>query len=381
MIFFLYALILLVLSAIPVLLIGRNLAAFKTASQQSVGEPPGISVLIPARNEAAGIRDTCRRVLENAYPSFELIVLDDHSTDQTASLVKQMQAEDSRVRLESSQPLPEGWNGKQFACWQLSQLARHDLLLFLDADVKVEADCLHRIAAEMHRAEVSLLSGFPAQRTETLPEQMLIPMMYYVLLGYLPFDQMRGSTRPEFGAGCGQMFLADRESYFQCGGHQGIRSSRHDGIKLPRCFREAGLKTDLFDASDIAEVRMYVGFSEVVNGVMKNATEGIANAKLIWIFSVLLLGGCVLPVFSLAHAIYYGWWHSGWWKMLAVALLAVASLNSFIGGWRIIRRFCRPKWVWVLQPISVLWFVCLQWLAFFREKLGVRPVAWRGRVN
>ena len=125
-------------------------------------------------------------------------------------------------------------------------------------------------------------------------------MMHYVLLGYLPIERMRSTVDPGFAAGCGQLFLAKKQEYLQSDGHRAIASSRHDGIKLPRNFRNHGFKTDLFDASDIAKCRMYQSLSQVHRGLLKNATEGIANPKLILPFSILLLGGATIPPLLLA---------------------------------------------------------------------------------
>jgi hypothetical protein len=205
-------------------------------------------------------------------------------------------------------------------------------------------------------------------------EKLLIPLMHVVLLGFLPLDQMRASRKPEFGAGCGQLFLARREAYFAAGGHRSIQSSRHDGLKLPRAFRSANLVTDLFDATDIATCRMYTSLQQVVRGLLKNATEGIAQPKLIVIFTVLLLGGQTLPVFSLGHAIYWGW------PAAAVVILCVATMVSFVPRTFAALRF-RQSWTGVLlNPLAIALFVALQWWALIREMLGCKPIAWRGRV-
>ena len=87
---------------------------------------------------------------------------------------------------------------------------------------------------------------------------------------------MRRSRHPAYGAGCGQLFLARREAYETAGGHAAIRATLHDGVKLPRAFRAAGLRTDLFDATDVASCRMYRNAGEVWRGLAKNATEGLA---------------------------------------------------------------------------------------------------------
>jgi glycosyltransferase involved in cell wall biosynthesis len=104
----------------------------------------GVSVLIPARNEASGIAISLEYLLKSDHPNFEILILDDHSDDGTADIVSEFARKDNRVRLLRSKPLPEGWNGKQHACWQLAQLANQRWLLFLDADVHVSPDAISR---------------------------------------------------------------------------------------------------------------------------------------------------------------------------------------------------------------------------------------------
>ncbi len=139
-------------------------------------------------------------------------------------------------------------------------------------------------------------------------------------------------------AGCGQLFLAKRSEYFKTGGHAAIRSSRHDGIQLPRLFRAKGATTDLFDASDIAVCRMYENMQEVHRGLLKNASEGIANPKLILVFTVLLLGGFVMPLAMLMHSLYWEW------QVLPTALLAGATVCSFLPRALISARLERIDW-------------------------------------
>jgi glycosyltransferase involved in cell wall biosynthesis len=330
--------------------------------------------LIPARNEEQGIAAAVGSVAASSWRELEIIVLDDHSSDGTAAIVQALAASDPRIRLVNSPELPPGWNGKQHACWQAAQLGRGELLLFMDADVRLQPQAIARCVAEFDLRRTALLSGFPNQEQGTLSEAMLIPLMYVVLLGYLPLDQMRTTKKPEFGAGCGQLFLAERTAYFACGGHQAIAASRHDGLKLPRAFRAAGLMTDLFDASDLASVRMYRGWREVTRGLLKNATEGIANPNLILIFSVLLIGGFTAPLLSFAHALFYGW------KVLPTVLLGVATLVSFLPRALIAHRLGHSPLGVLLNPLAILLFVLLQWVALVRQVTGLGTVAWRGRA-
>lgn len=381
MIYLLYASLLLVLAAIPTLMVWRNLPLFHLAAETGPGELPAVSVLVPARNEEHCIAQSIASILHSQAVRLEVVVMDDHSTDRTAAIISQLAGSDPRVRLVHAPELPAGWNGKQHACWELARVAKYETLLFVDADVQLSVDALARLLAE-HRpgrvagevgGRVALLSGFPNQITVSLAEKLLIPMMHFVLLGYLPLDRMRSSHQPEFGAGCGQLFLTGRDDYMRMGGHGTIRQSRHDGLQLPRAYRRAGLSTDLIDASDIASVRMYTGWSSVLQGLQKNATEGIANSKLIVLFSVLLLGAAVLPLLSLGHAWYHGW------PPASVGILAVASLLSFLPRGLLAARLHQSWWGVLLHPLAVSVFVAVQWIAYIRAACGWGQVAWKGR--
>ena len=376
MLYICFAILLLALAALPAMMFVRNLPLYRPAPKVNLQMPDsatGISVLIPARNEAAGIETTLNCLQKSNFSPLEIIVLDDASTDRTAEIVTELASKDSRIQLLTSAPLPDNWNGKQHACWQLASAAKHDWLLFLDADVHLAPEALDRIAAELAQRPRDLLSGFPRQQTETFLEQLLIPLMHVVLLGFLPLDQMRTSRKPEFGAGCGQLFVARRTAYFAADGHRAICASRHDGLKLPRAFRTAGFDSDLFDATDIASCRMYTSMQQVVRGLLKNAHEGIAQPKLIGVFTVLLLGGQTLPIFFFAHALYYGW------PTVAIAVLALATLLSFVPRGLAAAKFQQP-WLGVaLNPIAVALFVALQWWSLARTTLGRQPIPWRGR--
>lgn len=375
---FILALIALVLAALPALMTWRNLRQFQTACEDPAGleaaQDHAISVLIPARNEEASISGALTSILRSSHSKFEIVVMDDASEDRTAQVVQEFSESDARVRLVQSASLPAGWNGKQHACWGLASHARYDWLLFLDADVRLSSDALTRMVAEQHLRQSPLISGFPHQETKTWSEQLLIPLMHYVLLGFLPIDQMRSSTQPGFAAGCGQLFLAERNSYFQVGGHSAIAASRHDGIKLPKAFRNAGKKTDIFDATDIAACRMYQSLPQVVRGLLKNATEGIANPRLILPFTVLLLGGSVLPGSLLA----VGWLRGS--DRWTIVLLAIATGLSWYPRVAAALRF-RQSWLGVLlHPLSVAWFALLQWIALAMDLFKIRT-AWRGRIG
>lgn len=357
-------------------------------------ETPFVSILIPARDEQAGIARCLRSVLANTGVVLEVIVLDDDSGDATGEIVQGFVSTDSRVRLIRGAPLPAGWNGKQHACYQLAAAANYDLFLFLDADVRLSTTALQQLTRRQAQyaatgsakgQPIALLSAFPRQETGTFLEKSLIPMMHYILLCYLPFARMRRSTHPAYAAGCGQIFLTDRESYQRSGTHAAIRASRHDGLMLPRIYREQGMLSDCVDGTALATCRMYTNARSVVQGILKNANEGIANARLIVPFSILLGGANLLPVVTLCYALRRsndtggvndpgGAWATEYAVGVSVVALALSNLPRWVAAWKFRQSLCGA----VFHPLAVAIFLLLQWWAIVNSWCG-KTVPWRGR--
>lgn len=377
------AIVALVLAGIPAVLTLINLTIYRplprpldgrgtNGSARVSGQQPKISVLIPARDEERNLGRTLEAVLASREVEFEVLVLDDHSTDGTAALVQAFGARDPRVRLETAPALPPGWCGKQHACHVLASRARHPLLVFIDADVRLAPDALQRMAGFMESSGAALGSGVPRQEVVTFRERLLLPLIHFVLLGFLPMPFMRRTRREGFSAGCGQLFIARAEAYRACGGHAGIRSTLHDGVKLPRLFRRAGFHTDLFDATDVAVCRMYQTGGETWRGLGKNATEGLGAPGTIVPMTLLLIGGQVLPL--VLWAVSYFVPGGDAWRGVAATAMAASWLPRCIGWW----RFRQPWDSAVLHPLGVLALLAIQWQALARRWLGGAS-EWKGR--
>lgn len=324
---------------------------------------PAVSVLIPARNEEANIGDACRAVLASEAVELELIVLDDASTDRTPEILAAIA--DPRLVVARAPPLPPGWSGKQHACHVLGGLARHELMVFVDADVRLAPDAVNRMAGFMQRGGAGLASGFPRQVTRTWSEVLLLPLIHFLLLGYLPIAAMRRSPAAALGAGCGQLFITRRDAYRRAGGHAAIRASLHDGLTLPRAFRRAGDMTDLFDAGGLAQCRMYVSAGQVWEGLCKNATEGMAKPIALPVWTLILGGGQVLPAALL---------------LLAPSAPAAAALACGIGlRLALATRFGQSFVSALLHPVGVAGVLLIQWWSLLRAAAGGKAT-WRGRA-
>ncbi|MFO1488113.1 MAG: glycosyltransferase family 2 protein [Verrucomicrobiota bacterium] len=371
------AIVALVLAALPAGLFLANLGVYRRIGRgASSAKPEGLSVLIPARNEEHNLPATLASVLSNRDCDFEVIVLDDHSTDRTAAIVRDFARRDSRVRLESAPPLPPGWCGKPHACQALAGLARHSLLVFLDADVRLAPDALVRLALFMAKDSatatdpIALASGVPRQDLGTFSEKLLLPLIHFILMGFLPMHLMRRNRRPALSAGCGQLVVVRKDAYEHAGGHAKIRLTLHDGLKLTRLFRQAGLRTELFDPTDFATCRMYFTHRETWSGLAKNATEGLAAPGTIVPMTLLLLGGQVLPFVLLGG--------SGKLSPLALGLDLVAMALAYLPRFIAMRRFHQPFASALLHPVGVIAVLAIQWYALLRQVCG-KPAIWKGR--
>ena len=349
----------------PAMLFVANLRLYQRPPLAAPDLPP-VSVLIPARNEEASIAAALESVLATTGIDFEVIVLDDASTDRTAAIVAAAAARDPRVHLAHAPALPPGWNGKQHACHVLARLARYPVLCFLDADVRLTPQTLDRLRTFLQHSNSSLVSGFPLEETGSPLEWLLIPLIHFVLLGFLPFALMRKEPRnPGFAAGCGQIMMVNSAAYQASGGHAAIRASMHDGLRLPRLFREQGLATDLCDLTTLARCRMYTDARGVWQGLVKNATEGMAAPARIVPFTILLAAGQVLPLYLALF----------WPGPLTLLALGASYLPRFLAA----QRFQQSRRGALLHPLGVALLLVLQWYALTRKLLGLRAV-WKERA-
>lgn len=380
-------------AVLPAVLFCINLRRFRRPKPVGPQQLFPVSVLIPARNEAANIGPALEHVLASRNTDLEVLVWDDDSTDNTAAIVASIAATDPRVRLLEGTGLPPGWNGKQHACWRLAEASTRQLLVFLDADVRIGPDLLARMAAFREQTGTGLVSGFPRLVTVTWLEKLLLPLIHFVLLAFLPMRAMRKHLWPSAAAGCGQFILAERNAYFHSGGHNAIRETMHDGLLLPRVLRRAGHKTDIADITDLSHVRMYDSAAKVWQGLAKNATEGIATPGKIVPLSLILFFGQVVPALSAVLLVAGTAWlflFGGAMGLdlqvsdtraatLGLGLLCALTLASLLPRLLAMRRFQQPLSSALLHPLGISLLLAVQWYALLRKLFG-KPVGWRQRT-
>lgn len=351
----------------PALLFAQNL---RLLAEPPIATPTDdqISLLIPARDEEANIGDALAAAQQSG--AHEILVLDDNSTDRTSQIVARFAQSDSRIKLLPGQELPNEWCGKNFACAQLAEAAQGNILLFADADVRLAPDSATRMANFLRASGADLISGVPHQILGTFSDWLLIPLIDFVLLAFLPISRMRRLTSPSYGTACGQLAMANAEAYRASGGHTAIHQRIHEGLALARNFRAHGFRTDLFDATNVASCRMYRRNAEVWRGFAKNAHEGLGAPALIVPSTVILLLGQVTPFILLAAAHFLA--TTSFFIALFAAFCALAPRLAAA------RRFRQPLGTALLHPLSILALIAIQWRGFF-ALLARSPAHWKGR--
>ena len=235
---------------------------------------PKLSILIPARNEATVIGKTVQMLLAQSYANFELILLDDQSDDGTAKIAQQAANEDVRFRILAGKPPPAGWLGKNWACHQLGQAALGDWLLFADADTQWQPNAVAALQAHAEKGEADLLASWPTQQTESWAERLIVPLIGFAILCYLPILPVHHTQWPAFAAANGQCLLFRRAAYTKIGGHTAVASNVLEDVTLAKQIKAHGLRLRLADANGLIGCRMYQNWTEVQAGFAKNILAG-----------------------------------------------------------------------------------------------------------
>ncbi len=342
-----------------------NLLTFRRPNGVLPSPAPFVSVLVPARDEAHNIETCVRSLLGQAYPNFEVIVLDDNSEDETGLILDTLVAAyPERLRVIRGQALPDGWAGKNWACHQLAQAVRADAtyLLFTDADTTHQADALRRAVAEAVRDNLVLLSLFPEQEVVTPVEQLVVPLLALQILGYLPLIAMERAPQPAIAAANGQYLLFRRDAYSDMGGHQAIAREIAEDVSLARLSKAQG-RIRLGNGAGLVRCRMYRKGTEVIQGFRRSFSSGFRiDGQVFWAMVALnVLGYCLpfllAPVSGLARRIVAG-------IILLRTLLAWRTHTPVASAWG--------------HPIGMALLLYAQLLGANDTRLG-RSTAWKGR--
>lgn len=359
--------------ALPWLLPLAALPILSRKHPRLVDEPQSagtmVSVIVPARNESGTIDGLLTSLRRTTYAPVEIIVVDDVSTDATATIAERHSAEDSRVRVVRGAPLPDGWYGKSWACVQGYRAARGELLLFTDADTIHEPTVLGHAVGALERSNADLATVLTRQELLTFWERAVMPQILTLLLfRYRPAQLNRARRRRDVIAN-GQFILVRREAYESVGTHEVVRDGVAEDLLLAQRFLEMGKRLRAWWADDLIATRMYTGLGAMVEGWSKNIYLGgratfPEEPLLRALVPLALIAG---PAFWLAPlvALFVG----AAWAPAAIAL-SVAFWTLIVMGLRL------PPMYGLAYPLGAVVTLVMVVRSLSR---GDRRVVWRGR--
>jgi glycosyltransferase involved in cell wall biosynthesis len=316
---------------------------------------PRVSLLIPARNEALVLPETLPGML--AQGADEVIVLDDQSDDGTAELL----AAAAGLRVVRGVPLPPGWSGNNWACHQLAQAARGEVLVFTDADVRWSAGALDAVVAEMQATRAGLLSVWPRQLCLTFGERLIVPLVDLLLLANLPHPLVRLLPFASLSGANGQLMAWTRDAYQRTGGHAERPLEVLEDVRMAQRAKALGVPITLRLGGELVQTRMYRSFSEVVAGFGKNIRAAAGGSHLVMLMIWLLNLLAYTAPWLLAP-------FEGRWWVVALAGVMLRALSN--------RKVGRPTLEALLQPLGPLALTAVVVRAL---RFG-SGYAWKGRV-
>ena len=256
-------------------------------------QSPAISVCVPARNEERDIEACLVSLLQQDYPDFEVIVVDDNSTDATPEILRSLQKKFPSLVLLKGEPLAEGWYGKPFALHQATRIARGEWLLFTDADPVFEPHALTSAVHLMNSKNLDLLTLMPAARFGSFWEKTVQPLFFAMIVGLTRFSKVNSKNHLE-AMGIGAFLMIRRQVYDRLGGHEALRQAILEDIGLARLTKQVGGKIMIADAKELFSIRMYHSLHEIWVGWRKNVFLAFKKSVVKTLYYVVVILGFTL---------------------------------------------------------------------------------------
>lgn len=321
-----------------------------------------ISVLVPLRNEeinAVAIIETL--AAQENLTDVEFLILNDNSADKTYELIKAASKGDPRFKIIQGSVLPDGWLGKPWALEQLSQLAGGEILICIDADVRLSKSALAAAIESMQTHKLDFFSPYPAQVAHTFGERMIQPLLQWSWLSSVPLLIAKRSSNPSFAVANGQFFALRKSALEQSGGYSTIKSEVLDDMQMARVLLRNKFKGTVGNGAMIAQCHMYSSWSELRNGYAKSLWKGFGGVfgSIIAIALLALTG--IIPIISAATGSPFGW--------LAFEAILVSRLLSA----KITRSNLFDSLLHPISAILLIYLIIYSWLMRGR-------IQWKGRT-
>jgi chlorobactene glucosyltransferase len=350
------------------------------APSPAAEQAPRVAVVVPARDEAGNICRCLKSLLTQDYPPSRLrvLVVDDHSTDDTAAIVRRIAESHPQLSLLASSPLPPRWTGKSHACWIGAGTVApdSDWLCFVDADVWGEPALLSSAMSAALARRLDLLSLAPRQELCSFAERLVLPCGLILL----SFTQDLRKVQAQSGSGVtatGQFMLIRRDAYDAVGGHAAVSTAICEDLEIARLLKQSGRSVLLMSGEDVVSTRMYTGWRTLWPGLAKNLVDTFGGSRatlLLALAAVILAWAAVLiPVIDAAGFSENA--PSGWAALIAALLASAAAFGLHIAA---AVHFRIPFWYGLLFPLGYT-IGALMALDSVRRRLRGQ-VSWKGRI-
>jgi len=343
---------------------------FTLASE--IFDGPLVSILIPARNEERNIERCLNSLRNQVYKNYEILVLNDNSTDHTLNILNRIAAEDNRVRVLNGKPLPEDWYGKPFALHQLTQEARGEILVFTDADTVHTPTSIAWGITNLQGLKADLVSGYIGQIFLTFGEIVTVPLMFFLTGFAIPLFLNRFVKVPWFSAAIGQFIVVKRNVFDAIGGCETFKKKTSEDIYMCRYIKSRGYNTRFLNVTEHVKCRMYKGYRSAVEGIGKNIFDFLGKSSLLVCFLLIAVFFFLFFPFPL---LFFCIAHSSPWTLhifIVVALYTLTWVFMFLGQ--------RLSWwygfLWPLFFLNLIYMAAWSW---FRTLSG-RGFIWKDRV-
>jgi chlorobactene glucosyltransferase len=335
-------------------------------------EGPLVSVLVPARNEEKNIERCLNSLRNQLYKNYEILVLDDNSTDNTPNILKRITAADERVRVFTGAPLPEDWFGKPFAQHQLSREAKGEIFLFTDADTIHSPTSVSWAVTNIVGLKADMVSGYVGQIFLSFGEIVAVPIMFFLTGFAIPLFFNRFTRLSFFSAAIGQYIAIRREVFDAIGGCESFKKKTSEDIYMARFVKRRGYQTRFLNICEYVKCRMYNGYHAAVEGIGKNIFDFLGkNSILLFLLAIAIFFFLFFPFPLLFFCIAK---NSPWTMYIFVVnvLYTLTWVFMFLGQ--------RLNWwygfLWPLLFLNLLYMAVWSW---FRTISG-RGFLWKGRV-
>ena len=343
---------------------------------------PLICVCIPARNEERNIRTCIDAVLAQDYPNFEVIVLDDRSSDSTPSILAEIASRDSRLHPISGSDLPKGWVGKPHALFQAAAQARGEWLCFLDADTFASREALSSCYAKAIETQADMFTIMTFQVLGSFWEMVIMPLVMTALsVGFTP-RKVNDPNRKDAIAN-GQFILMKRYVYDAVGGYASVKDQIVEDKAIAEKVKWSGYRLIVADGMKIARTRMYTSLPEMWEGWTKNIYLGLHDQPSMLVLGVFggfiaLVTAFFLPIWPLIGIIWY--FQSGGWMAAAVIIKSILLWSVLIyERAKVARKLEISPWYAFTIPLGAGVFAAMMLASTWKVVSG-KGVTWKGRV-